>query len=214
MNAFSRVRWSAPILLLSFLGLPTVAIRGVEAVAILTKAVAATNQTKADFTQRFTPKGFSREQVEAGSVVFGRLPEMRWSYTTPESKTFVFDGTTSWFYSAEDQQLTIHKLTDGEKRDLPLVVLSDPAQGLSAYEITSKQTGTTVRIELRPKDSAATIRNCVVTVDAARGTISGLEWDDREGNHTVFEFTTLGPAEIGPDSFRFEAPPGTEVVEN
>ena len=56
------------------------------------RAAAAVAGKEASFTQRFTPKGFKNAQVESGSVIFGRMPMMRWSYTTPEEKLFVFDG--------------------------------------------------------------------------------------------------------------------------
>ena len=56
------------------------------------RAAAAMAGTEAQFTQRFTAKGFRNSQVESGSVVFGTLPMMRWTYTQPEAKTFVFDS--------------------------------------------------------------------------------------------------------------------------
>ena len=32
---------------------------------------------------------------------------MRWSYTRPEEKLFVFDGSRSWFYVPADKQVTV-----------------------------------------------------------------------------------------------------------
>ena len=70
---------------------------------------------EASFTQRFTPKGFKSSQVESGTVTFGSLPMMRWSYTAPEAKLFVFDGTKSWFYVPADRQVTVGVI-DGSPR--------------------------------------------------------------------------------------------------
>ena len=64
------------------------------------------------FTQRFTPKGFKSSQVESGTVVFGTLPMMRWCYTAPEPKLFVFDGSKSWFYVPGDKQVTVAGIDD------------------------------------------------------------------------------------------------------
>ena len=60
--------------------------------AELDRAAAALSGTQAQFTQRFTPKGFKSSQTDSGVVVFGTVPMMRWSYAKPEEKVFVFDG--------------------------------------------------------------------------------------------------------------------------
>ena len=85
--------------------------------AEIDNAVAAIAGTEASFTQRFTPKGFSTSQVESGSVIFGTLPMMRWTYIKPEEKVFVFDGTQSWFYVAADKQVTVATLDDRRKSE-------------------------------------------------------------------------------------------------
>ena len=81
-------------------------------------AAAAINGMEAQFTHSFTPKGFNNPQVESGSVIFGKLPAMRWTYARPESKTFVFDGSRSWFYVPADKQVTIADIDDQRKREI------------------------------------------------------------------------------------------------
>src|SRR3954469_14236217 len=83
--------------------------------AELDRAAAALAGTEATFTQRFTPKGFKNAQSESGTVVFGTLPMMRWSYARPEEKLFVFDGQRSWFYVPADKQVTVTRL-DASRR--------------------------------------------------------------------------------------------------
>ena len=51
--------------------------------AEIDRVAAALPGTEAHFSQRFTPKGFKNGQVESGTVVFGALPKMRWSYLSP-----------------------------------------------------------------------------------------------------------------------------------
>ncbi|HUJ16224.1 MAG TPA: outer membrane lipoprotein carrier protein LolA, partial [Thermoanaerobaculia bacterium] len=91
------------------------------------QAAAAMAGTEAAFTQRFTPKGFTNSQVESGTVIFGTLPMMRWTYTTPEEKVFVFDGTNSWFYVAADKQVTTATIDDRRRGELPFLLIGDPA---------------------------------------------------------------------------------------
>src|SRR5437773_12257973 len=97
------------------------------AAAEIDRAAAAMAGTEAQFAQRFTPKGFTNSQVESGSVVFGTLPMMRWTYAKPEEKVFVFDGTRSWFYVAADKQATVATLDDRRKSELPFLLIGDPA---------------------------------------------------------------------------------------
>src|SRR5687767_9115904 len=91
----------------------------------LDKAAAAMSGMEASFTHRFTAKGFKNSQVESGSVVFGTLPKMRWSYTTPEKKVFVFDGANSWFYVPADKQVTTGQVSEARKGELPFLLLGD-----------------------------------------------------------------------------------------
>src|SRR5438552_8407508 len=97
------------------------------ATAEIDRAAAAMAGTQAQFTQRFTPKGFKNSQVESGSVIFGTLPMMRWSYARPEEKIFVFNGETSWFYVPADRQVTVSNLDEQKRSELPFLVIGDPA---------------------------------------------------------------------------------------
>src|SRR5207244_7759286 len=99
------------------------------------RAAAAMAGTEASFTQRFTPKGFTKSQVESGSVIFGSLPMMRWTYTKPEEKVFVFDGTNSWFYVAADKQVTVASIDDRRSSELPFLLIGDPAAREGLLEV-------------------------------------------------------------------------------
>src|SRR5438132_14108377 len=91
--------------------------------AEIDSAVSAMAGMEAAFTQRFTPKGFTNSQVESGSVIFGTLPMMRWTYTKPEEKVFVFDGNRSWFYVAADKQVTVATIDDRRRSELPFLLI-------------------------------------------------------------------------------------------
>ena len=95
--------------------------------AAVDRTAASMAGQEAQFTHRFMPKGFKTSQVERGSVIFGRLPMMRWTYTAPEQKTFVFDGSRSWFYVPADRQVTVADLDDRRKSELPFLLIGDAA---------------------------------------------------------------------------------------
>jgi len=171
-------------------------------------AAAAMTGTEASFTQRFTPKGFTRSQVESGSVIFGTLPMMRWTYTKPEEKVFVFDGTNSWFYVAADKQVTVASIDDRRRSELPFLLIGDPAARERLFEV--RESGNV--ITLQPKTASSAIRNVRLTIAPNTHLIQQLEYSDREGNRTVFDFSGYQRRAVTPDLFRFTPPAGVQVV--
>jgi outer membrane lipoprotein carrier protein len=166
---------------------------------------------EASFTQRFTPKGFTNSQVESGSVIFGTLPMMRWTYSKPEEKVFVFDGSTSSFYVAADKQVTVATIDDRRKSELPFLLIGDPAARERLFVVKESSGGGNTIVSLQPRDASATIRNITLTI-APTHLIQQLQYSDREGNRTVFDFSGFRRRALSPDLFRFTPPPGVEVV--
>lgn len=163
----------------------------------------------AEFAQRFLPKGFKKEKTERGRVVFGKLPAMRWVYTDPEKKEFVFDGTTSWLWVPADRQVTVHDLTQEERAALPFFALSDPSR--IAKQFTLTQSGRTTTLKARDRKAML----LEISVEASGdGRLSRLRYLDSQGNATTFEFSRFAAATAGPETFTFVPPPGTDIVRN
>ncbi|HLJ75384.1 MAG TPA: outer membrane lipoprotein chaperone LolA [Thermoanaerobaculia bacterium] len=172
------------------------------------QAATAIAGTEAAFTQKFTPKGFTNSQIESGSVIFGTLPMMRWTYTKPEEKVFVFDGTTSWFYVAADKQVTTASIDDRRRAELPFLLIGDPASRDRLFVV--KESGNVVT--LQPKVATSAIRSVTLTLDLNTHLIQRLEYSDREGNRTEFDFSNYQRRAATSDLFRFTPPPGVQVV--
>ena len=165
--------------------------------------------SSAEFAQRFLPKGFKKEKTERGKVVFGALPAMRWAYTDPEKKEFVFDGTTSWLWVPADRQVTVHELTQEERAALPFFALSDPSRIEKQFTLTRRGRTTT----LKARDRKAMLLE--ISVEAAGdGRLSRLRYLDSQGNATTFEFSRFAAAPAGRETFTFVPPPGADVVRN
>ena len=179
----------------------------------LDRAAAALPGTQAQFTQRFTPKGFTNSQVESGSVIFGTLPMMRWSYASPESKLFVFDGTKSWFYVPADRQVTVTQLDAAHRRELPFLLIGDPAARDRYFVVSESRRGNAVVTTLQPRDGGAMIRNIAVTIAPTTHFIERVDYTDREGNRTSFEFAGFQKKSAGAETFRFSPPAGVQVVQ-
>lgn len=178
----------------------------------LDKAATAMSGMEASFTHRFTAKGFKTSQVENGTVVFGELPRMRWSYTSPEKKLFVFDGTTSWFYVPGDKQVTHGRVTEARKRELPFLLLGDPAARDRAFVVKQQNRGKSVVTTLQPRDKSAIVRTVTVTIAPSTNLIQRIEYTDRDGNHTSFDFSGYHERAASAETFTFAPPAGVQVI--
>ena len=177
--------------------------------AELDRAAAALAGNEARFTQQFTPKGFKTAQVESGTVIFGTLPMMRWSYSRPEEKLFVFDGQRSWFYVPGDKQVTVTALDATRRSELPFLLIGDPAARDKNFVVREK--GNVVI--LQPRSSSAMIRSVVITIAADTHLIQRVDYTDREGNQTSFELAGMHKRAVSNDLFHFTPPAGVQVVE-
>ncbi|HEU4520405.1 MAG TPA: outer membrane lipoprotein chaperone LolA [Thermoanaerobaculia bacterium] len=180
--------------------------------AAIDRTAAAMTGMEAKFTHQFTPKGFKTSQTERGSVVFGRLPMMRWTYTAPEAKTFVFDGERSWFYVPADRQVTVADLDERRKGELPFLLIGDPAARARQFEVREQRRGGKITTTLQPRGSASAIRTATIVTDTKSNLIESIAYTDRDGNRTSFAFSGYHRARTGDDTFRFTAPAGVQVV--
>ena len=179
-----------------------------QAATALDKAASAMSGMEASFTHRFTAKGFSTSQVESGTVVFGELPRMRWSYSAPEEKVFVFDGRTSWFYVPADKQVTLGHVTDARKRELPFLLLGNPAARDRAFIVKQRGNVTT----LQPRDKSSMVRSVSVTIAPSTNLIQRIEYTDRDGNHTSFDFSGYHRRAATAGMFTFTPPAGVQII--
>lgn len=180
----------------------------------VSKAITAMSGTQADFVQKFTPRGFKNAQTESGSVIFGPSPRMRWTYSKPENKTFVFDGTTSWFYVPSDRQVTVNQLTEKQRAELPFLLLADSRALAANYNVRENRKGESTITSLTSKDSGSMIRQITVTTSVRDHMVRSLEYSDRQGNRTVFTFSGFRRIASNPAQFTFVAPTGVQVVRN
>ncbi|HXG59403.1 MAG TPA: outer membrane lipoprotein chaperone LolA [Thermoanaerobaculia bacterium] len=180
--------------------------------AAIDRAAAAIAGQEAAFVHQFTPKGFRSGQTERGRVLFGRLPMMKWMYSSPEEKLFLFDGRTSWFYVPAEKQVTTADVDDSRKRELPFLLIGDPAARTRHFSVSEKRDRGKIVITLQPRDRHAMIRRIVVTSDAASDLIESIEYNDRQGNRTSFHLSGYTPRDAGAAAFQFTPPPGVQVV--
>jgi outer membrane lipoprotein carrier protein len=169
----------------------------------------------AGFVQIYTPAGFTTAKRESGTIWIQAPQRLRFEYTAPEKKVFTYDAGEGRLFTPEDRQLTIQKLSAGERARLPIVFLSDPADLSREYEISadSAPDGAT-RVLLKPHTARPELAWLRVAV-RADGSISELSYEDASGNRTEFRFEAWRREKPRPpEDYRIAGPPGTRIVEN
>jgi outer membrane lipoprotein carrier protein len=198
---------------LSFLAAIVIAATTLQAAPLeLDRAAAAMSGMEAGFTHRFTAKGFKNTQVESGSVVFGTLPAMRWSYSKPEQKVFVFDGANSWFYVPADKQVTVARIDDAKKHELPFLLLGDATARGRFFNVKEQKRGNTVVTTLSSRNPSALVKSVTVTIAPSTHLIQRIEYADRAGNRTSFDFSGYHRRAASADTFKFAPPAGVQVI--
>ena len=185
-----------------------------DAMALLSKAAAAYSLGAADaspFTQIYTPAGFATARRESGTVWVQAPQRLRFDYTAPDKKVFTYDDGEGRFFSPDDKQLTIHKLSADERARLPLVFLEKPKELARRYEI-SLEGGRTVILKPRAADSELAWLKLSI---GELGRVEALAYEDTSGNRTEFRFDGWTTEKARPEGdYRVSGPKGTRVVEN
>jgi outer membrane lipoprotein-sorting protein len=185
-----------------------------DAAALLSKAAgvyADGSAHAAAFTQIYTPAGFATSKRESGTVWIQSPQRLRFDYQAPDSKVFTYDAGEGRFFSPEDKQLTVRKLSADEQARLPLVFLKKPDELGERYAI---QVDGSKGVLLKPKATDADFAWLKLAV-SPEGAVDGLSYEDPSGNRTEFRFEGWRTEKSRPPAdYRITGPKGTRIVEN
>jgi chaperone LolA len=207
-----RARTLAVLLAVSASAARAQAADSSDALALLTRTAAAFRTGSANssgFTQIYTPAGFSTARRESGTVWVQAPESLRFDYAAPDAKVFTYDAGEGRFYSPEDRQLTIHKLTPDEKVRLPIVFLEKPDELARRYAIATDSSG---QIVLTPRSSDSDLAWLKLKI-APNGMVEALSYQDTSGNLTEFRFDGWKSEKARPAAdYRIQGPKGTRTV--
>lgn len=168
----------------------------------------------AQFTQSYTPAGFSRPQVESGAVTIQEPDNIRFDYDKPSHKIFTFDGRTARFYTPADKQMMEKELTSEELAQLPLVFLESPQKLSLTYTLSDEEVPDGVSVLLTPKSSGGEVSWVRVRLSST-GVPRTLSYQTSGGDRTEFAFENFrSEAPRGASAFTIVAPAGTRIVGN
>ena len=185
-----------------------------DAAALLSKAAAAYQDGAghaAKFTQVYTPSGFATSRRESGEVWIQAPQRLRFEYAAPDKKVFTYDAGEGRFFSPEDKQLTIRKLSPEEVARLPIVFLSSPEELAKRYEI---QLDAAKAVLFKPRAADPELAWLKLSIGPA-GTVDALSYEDASGSRTEFRFEGWRKEKPRPPAdYKITGPKGTRIVEN
>jgi len=205
-----------PVSILAQNPTPAAAPAGVpaDAAALLTRAAAVYadgNAHSATFTQIYTPAGFATSRRESGTVWIQSPQRLRFDYEAPEKKVFTYDAGEGRFFSPEDKQLTVRKLSADDQARLPLVFLKKPDELAARYAI---QLDGSKGVLLKPTAADADFSWLRLSI-SPQGAVDALSYEDPSGNRTEFRFEGWKSQKPRPpDDYRITGPKGTRIVDN
>ena len=172
---------------------------------------------QADFSEIY--RGAGAERTESGTLLLKKLGKMRWEYRSPKEKLFVSDGKDVWFWVPGDRQVRRSQLKRLEDLRSPIgfllgnTKLEKELRGLSeAPDVTPLESGDKV---LRGVPQALADRvNEVVLEITPDDWIRRIVIEEVDGSVTEYRFSNQkADAEIPDERFRFQPPPGVEVID-
>jgi outer membrane lipoprotein carrier protein len=172
----------------------------------------AARDVVARFVQSYRSGMLGREVVESGTVTIKRPGLMRWEYEDPEKKLFISDGRTFYFYVPEDRQVIVQE--HDEQRSLAGRLLTGEGGILEEFHVALDEPleDGVFRVRLAPRKPDAELERAFVDVEPS-GCLRGVLIEDVQGNRTRFRFEDVKENTGAPDRiFRFEIPPGVEVI--
>lgn len=183
---------------------------GAAALDDLHAFVAQFKTAQGEFSQRVESTTQHVSQ-SSGNFVFARPGRFRWIYTMPYEQALYADGATLTVYDKDLSQATVRKLTDALSSTPAAILFGDTALE-KAFDLTEDGAADGVDWLLavpKSKDTSFTR----IRIGFRAGTLAAMELHDALGQKTLLTFSSvLRNVPVTPDTFRFVAPKGVDVL--
>ena len=142
---------------------------------------------------------------------------MRWTYTQPEEKVFVSDGTRLYSYIPADKQVYVATVPSGDQATTPAMFLAGKGNLLRDFTVAAATVEGTpagsVALKLTPKRPEREYDWLNLVVDKSTLELRMLVTSDNQGGVSTFAFTNLRENAGVPDKeFLFVMPRGVDVI--
>jgi len=169
----------------------------------------------ARFAQETTIRDMDISDVARGRVWMQRPGHMRWEYDAPEHQIFVSDGKTLWIHKPADNQVMIGRAPAFFGDGKGAAFLTDMARIRETFVIAAggPDTAESHALLLFPREKNAEISSIGLTIDRDSHEVLSVVTLNAYGDETRIRLSDYRFEET-PDEgrFRFEIPPGADVV--
>ncbi len=174
---------------------------------------------RASFIQTTSHKMFAGKLDRAyGTVKFKKGGLMKWEYTRPEKKQFIYDGKTLWIYEPEVPQV-FSGSADAERLRRALAFVTGEGKLLDEYSVkilNSEKYGFTEGhvLNLIPKDTQSPNKSIELYVDKSTYRVVRSVVIDHENNRNRLDFTNPSlNNNLSAEEFSFIPPKGVPVID-
>ncbi len=188
-------------------------VRGAKFIAEASRAIKANDSYRINFTLEIENPSLKNKDTSRGLLI---ISGNRY-YMEAAGNVFVSDGTTTWAYFKDNNEVHIDLVANNPEDPTPTSILGDFEKKFRAKHIKQEtHKGRRVEvIDLLPK-TAYIFHKVRIGMDSKTKMLVYTIAYDREGGSTRFEFDTLeANPTISHDRFRFNpnSYPGIEVVD-
>jgi outer membrane lipoprotein carrier protein len=172
-----------------------------------------------DFVQTYEGGVLRTRTSERGTMAIKRPGRMRFSYSKPERKEFVSDGTRLYTHLVADKQVIVSPAPDPADGSIPALFLAGQSDIGRDYVATftalpGAAAGLTT-LQLVPRKAHADYDSIGIGIDPKTLQILFLTALDKQGGRSSFTFSNLKENRgLSDKDFEFRIPRGVEVLTN
>ncbi|MBS3818181.1 outer membrane lipoprotein carrier protein LolA [bacterium] len=172
---------------------------------------------EAQFTQIYHSSTVSTPLKERGKFYFKKPDLMKWEYTHPEKKIFVYKEGILWSYFPQDNQLIKSDLSERKQEAEILSLLSGKKGLLENYSLQfspfPSQNEDSHQLKLTPQKKHE-YSYILLEINPQQWLIQKAIFFDWAGNKSEFHFKKIKTdVPISKEIFELKVPPHTEIIE-
>jgi len=171
----------------------------------------------ANFTHTYVGGVLRKRLVERGTLQVKRPGRMRWTYSWPEEKVFVSDGSQVYSYIPADRQVYVSPMPAEDQATTAALFLSGKGKldrdFAMAYSDAGDAAPGTYALRLTPRQTERDYDWLTLVVDQDTLRIRTLVAADRQGGTSTFAFANLKEnTGLADNIFVFKIPRGVDVI--
>lgn len=168
----------------------------------------------ADFTHQYRGGVLHQSLTESGHVKIKKPGRMYWTYTSPEKKEFVADGSKMYSFIPSDKVVYITDVPKGDEASTALLFLTGQGDLVRDFRaaLPKTQPEGLWQLDLIPKTTQAEFTSLSLVVDPRTLALRGLSSTDPQDGVSTFILRNLREnAGLTDNQFTFRIPRGVEV---